>query len=122
MGAGPIIAASGILSMLLADETVNFWSQLLPGILIFGVGLAITVAPLTTAILSSIDAKRAGIGSAANNAIARIAGLVTIATLGFVVGPEITLEGFEKGIIYTSVLLAVGGLVSAIGIKNPSKS
>lgn len=119
MSLGPIICGLGVLSFLMTDESVNFWSQILPGILVFGIGLSITVAPLTTAILSSIDARRAGIGSAINNAVARIAGLVTIATLGFVVGPEIDLEGFHKGVVYTSALLIIGGLVSALGIRNP---
>lgn len=121
MSLGPIIAAAGILSMLAADETVNFWSQLMPGIVVFGIGLSVTVAPLTTAILTSIDSKSSGIGSAINNALARIAGLVTIATLGFVVGPEVDLAGFERGVIYTSALVALGGLVSLVGIRNTLK-
>jgi EmrB/QacA subfamily drug resistance transporter len=118
MSLGPIICALGVLSFLLTDESVNFWTQILPGILVFGIGLSVTVAPLTTTVLSSIDAKHAGIGSAINNALARIAGLITIATLGFVVGPEIDLDGFHKGVVYMSVLLAIGGIISAIGIRN----
>lgn len=122
MSAGPLLCAAGILSMLLVDQSVDFWAHLLPGVLIFGIGLSVTVAPLTTAVLSSIDSRRAGIGSAINNAVARIAGLITIATLGMVVGPEIDLAGFEKGVIYTAILLALGGLISAVGIKNPKPS
>lgn len=121
MSLGPIIAAAGILSMLAADESVNFWTQLLPGIIVFGVGLSVTVAPLTTAILTSINSKSSGIGSAINNALARIAGLITIATLGFVVGPEVDLAGFEKGIVYTAALVALGGLISFAGIRNKPK-
>lgn len=118
MSIGPIVCGLGVLTFLLTDASVNFWSQILAGILIFGIGLSITVAPLTTAILSAIDTKRAGIGSAVNNAVARIAGLITIATLGFIIGPEINLEGFHKGVIYTASLLIVGGIISAVGIQN----
>ncbi|MBW3569125.1 MFS transporter [Candidatus Parcubacteria bacterium] len=121
MSLGPIICAGGVLTFLWTNQSVNFWSQILPGILIFGIGLSFTVAPLTTAVLSSIEAKRAGIGSAINNALARIASLITIATLGFVVGPEINLEGFHKGVIYMAILLALGGIISCVGIRNPAK-
>src|SRR6185295_9395602 len=55
-------------------------SEVLPGIVVFGVGLSFTVSPLTAAILGDIDQRQAGIGSAINNAIARVAGLLAVAT------------------------------------------
>src|SRR5690554_3099178 len=70
MTTGPIIAGIGMLLMLTVNEEVNYWWQILPGVLALGLGLAITVAPLTAAILGSIDDRQAGIGSAINNAIA----------------------------------------------------
>lgn len=117
MAVGPLIAAVGFLTMLWVDQSVSYLA-LLPGILLFGLGLSVTVAPLTTAILDAIDNRQAGIGSAVNNALARVAGLVAIAAIGTVVGPSLDLEGFHKGIILTAALMAVGGVVSAIGIKN----
>ncbi len=122
MTVGPVIAGLGFLTMLLVDQSVDYWTQLLPGILIFGLGLAITVAPLTTAILGSIDNRQAGIGSAVNNAVARIAGLVAIATIGVVTGPTLKLEGFHRGVIVMASLLVTGGLISAAGIKNQIKN
>jgi predicted MFS family arabinose efflux permease len=119
MGLGPIVAGLGFLSMLRVDQSVTYWTQLLPGVLIFGVGLSITVAPLTAAVLGSIASEQAGIGSAVNNAVARIAGLVAIAALGVIVGPSLTLAGFHKGIVAMALLLIFGGLISAIGIQNP---
>lgn len=120
MAAGPMIAAAGFAIMVFVDSSVNYWA-LLPGILLLGLGLSITVAPLTSAILGAVSSNQAGIASAVNNAIARIAGLLAIALLGLVTGPEITLEGFQRGAVLTAALLVVGGVISAAGIKNPSK-
>lgn len=119
MALGPIVAAVGFLSFLMIDSSVDYWTQVLPGVLIFGLGLSITVAPLTAAILGAVSAKQAGIGSAVNNAVARIAGLLGIAAIGVVTGPTLELEGFERGIVAMAALLAVGGVISAIGIQNP---
>lgn len=115
---GPIIGAIGFLLMMGMQGQVNYWTDLLPGIVVFGLGLSITVAPLTSAILGSIDPTRAGIGSAVNNAVARIAGLLAIAALGVVVGPTITTLGFHRGLLATSLLLIIGGIVSFAGIRN----
>jgi len=119
MGAGPVVAALGFLSFLMIDSSVDYWTQVLPGVLIFGLGLSMTVAPLTAAILGAISAKQAGIGSAVNNAIARIAGLLGIAAIGLVTGPVLELGGFQRGIIAMVVLLVIGGIISAVGIRNP---
>lgn len=117
MALGPIIGALGFLSMLFVDKTVSYWA-LLPGILIFGLGLSITVAPLTAAILGSISDKQAGIGSAVNNAISRIAGLLAIAVIGTIIGTQMDIDGFYRAIIVTAALLFAGGVVSALGIRN----
>jgi len=119
MAAGPILAAIGFLTMLRVGESVNYWTQLFPGILIFGLGLTMTVAPLTAAVLSSIGSARAGIGSAVNNAVSRIAGLIAIAAVGVVIGDSINLASFHRGLIMIAILLLLGGAISAIGIQNP---
>lgn len=117
MAAGPMIAAVGFVSMLWVDQSVNYLA-LLPGILLFGLGLSVTVAPLTSAILGAISNRQAGIASAVNNVIARIAGLLAIAAIGTIVGTTLDLNGFYRGVIVTAALLFVGGVVSAIGIQN----
>ena len=117
MTAGPLIAAVGFLTMLGVGNSVAYLT-LLPGIVLFGIGLSITVAPLTAAILGSISSQQAGIGSAVNNAVARVAGLVAIAAVGPIIGKNITLNGFKAGITLTATLLTIGGLISVIGIKN----
>ena len=92
----------------------------MPGVILFGVGLAATVSPLTAAILGAVDASRAGIGSAVNNAIARVAGLVAVAGLGAVVGGELDLAGFHRAAVFVAVLLALGGVASWVGVRNPA--
>jgi EmrB/QacA subfamily drug resistance transporter len=79
---GPMLAAAGFLLMLRMQAHASYVSQVLPGILVFGLGLAATVSPLTAAILGDIDKRQAGIASAINNAIARVAGLLAVAAIG----------------------------------------
>lgn len=119
MGIGPIVAGIGFLLMLGTDPPINYLTDLLPGVIVFGVGLSITVAPLTAAILGSIDPAHAGIGSAINNAVSRVAGLLAVATVGIVVGSTLNVQGFQRGIIAMAALLVIGGIISIIGIQNP---
>ena len=120
MGIGPIVAALGFAYMLLVDRRVLYVSQLLPGILLFGLGLSITVSPLTTAVLGAVSSKQAGIASAVNNMVARVAGLIGIALIGLVIGPQLGVAGFHRAILVIAGLMALGGIVSLIGIENPT--
>jgi len=86
---------------------------------VFALGLTMTVAPLTAAILGSIPTEESGIGSAINNAISRIAGLIAIAFVGVIVGSQLTVDSFHRGLLVTAVLLVLGGVVSLLGIRNP---
>ena len=118
MSVGPIVAACGFALFLMVDSRVDYLTQILPGVLVFGFGLSITVAPLTAAILNCIEPGRAGIASAINNAVSRIAGLVAIAGIALVTGDLLDVDGFHSGIRLTILLLVIGGIVSAIGITN----
>lgn len=118
MAAGPLIGAIGFLLLLHSNHAMTYMTQILPGVVLFGLGLSMTVAPLTSAVLGDIPSSQAGMGSAINNAVARIAGLVAIATIGLVIGAQLTVSGFHKGVLTMAILLAVGGIISAIGIQN----
>jgi EmrB/QacA subfamily drug resistance transporter len=86
MGVGPLVAASGMALLLWrVNADTDFFGDLLPGLLVFGLGLSMTVAPLTSTVLADADESNAGIASGVNNAIARAAGLVAIAAVGAVV-------------------------------------
>lgn len=119
MTIGPIIMAVASLLMLMVGDPFSYWTQLLPGILLFGVGLVITVSPLTAAILGSVASSHSGIASAVNNAVARIAGLLAIAMLGVITGGALDLAGFHRSLWVIAALLALGGIVSWIGIRRP---
>jgi MFS family permease len=121
MTVGPIVVAIGYLLTLAVRPDLDYWTQFLPGILVTGLGIAMTVAPLTAAILGAVDPARAGIGSAVNNAVARIAGLVAIAGIGVIVGAQLDVDGYHRAAIATAALLIVGGIVSWIGIRNPKR-
>ena len=88
MTVGPIVGGIGLLAFARVDERGDYLTQVLPATLIFGLGLAITVAPLTTTVLEAADRRHAGIASGVNNAIARVAGLLAIAAVGLVVSAQ----------------------------------
>jgi len=85
MGFGPLLAAAGLAFFIRLDADVDYVTELLPGLVVFSVGLAMTVAPLTATVLADADEHNAGIASGVNNAIARVASLIAIAAVGAVV-------------------------------------
>ena len=122
MTVGPVVAGVGYLLMLTMDEGADYLTQVLPGLLVFGLGLSITVAPLTAAILGAAPTADAGIASAVNNAVSRVAGLVTVALVGVIVGGTLDVDSFHRALIVTAALLVAGGLVSLAGIRDPRRS
>jgi len=119
MAVGPIVMAAGFLWMLQAVPPVNYWVEILPGVIIFGFGLSMMVTPLTSTVLGSIPDTRAGIASAVNNAVSRIAGLIAVATIGLIVGSSLSgAAEFQRGIVAIALLCIVGGIISAIGVRN----
>jgi EmrB/QacA subfamily drug resistance transporter len=85
MGGGPLLAAAGLAWLSRLGATVDYWTDVLPPLLLFSLGLSATVAPLTATVLADADESNAGIASGVNNAIARVAGLLAVAALGAVV-------------------------------------
>lgn len=122
MTTGPLLAAVGIAMSLFVQSDFNYWWQLLPGVVVFGIGLTLTVSPLTSAVLSSVDVDHTGIGSAVNNAVSRVAGLFAIALLGPIIGGAWTFAGFTQGIVISATVMALGGIASVVLIRNPSSN
>ena len=85
MGVGPLVTAVGLALFLRLDADVDYLTDLLPALLVFALGLSMTVAPLTATVLADADEGNAGVASGVNNAIARVAGLIAIAGVGAVV-------------------------------------
>jgi predicted MFS family arabinose efflux permease len=128
MGAGPLIAAAGILLLVRVEMHPSFMADLLPALLVFALGLSATVAPLTATVLADADETDAGIASAINNAVARVAGLVGVSIVGVVVASTLvgdtfapnteSVRAFHQVVVICAVLVAAGGVVGAIGITN----
>jgi EmrB/QacA subfamily drug resistance transporter len=132
MGAGPLIAATGILLLLRTGLQTSYLTEVLPAMLVFALGLALTVAPLTATVLADADERDAGIASAINNAVARVAGLIGVSVLGVVVAQtlvgdtfaanEESVKAFHEVVLICAVLVATGGVVGALGIVNPRRT
>jgi EmrB/QacA subfamily drug resistance transporter len=85
MGGGPIVAGLGLLLLVRTGGKADYVGTVLPGLVVFGLGLAATVAPLTATVLGAVEPGHSGVASGINNAVARVAGLIAIAALGAVV-------------------------------------
>jgi EmrB/QacA subfamily drug resistance transporter len=132
MGAGPMIAAAGILLLARVGKHVSYATDLLPALLVFAVGLSMTVSPLTATVLADVDESDAGIASAINNQVARVAGLIGVSVIGVVVAGmlvggtfavnDASVRAFHMAMVVCAVLVAAGGVVGAIGIVNPRRA
>ncbi len=172
MGGGPLVAACGLLLLQRVTLKVEYVPEVLPALIVFALGLSMTVAPLTAAVLAGAGADQSGIASGVNNAIARVAGLLGTAALGAIVAasfsstlsrlagsglaasgravlaqakrlplgrPDVhglpagqahvvaraaeqaSLHSFHLGMAIAAGLVAAGGVVGVVGIRNPSK-
>jgi predicted MFS family arabinose efflux permease len=119
MTVGPLVAAGGFALMLRIGEQADYLTEVLPAVSVFGLGMSITVAPLTATILGAVDAARSGIASAVNNAVSRVAGLVAVALAGSAGGAMSAVAGFHELAAAASIAVAIGAVVSGAGIRNP---
>lgn len=117
MGMGPVLCGIGLLSMLGVSADVAI-TALLPGVILYGVGLSMTIAPITSTVLGAVDSKNSGIASAVNNAISRVAGLLAIAGISLIVQNKITLHSFQSSVVVTAALMIIGGVISLVGIPS----
>jgi EmrB/QacA subfamily drug resistance transporter len=117
MVAGPIAAGAGVLLLTNLQPGDNYITYLLPRVILFGIGLVITVAPLTTTVMSSVPNEDSGIASAINNAVSRVGGLFVVALLGLLGTDHV----FKFSMILSGSLAVLAGIISYIAIQNPEK-
>lgn len=170
MGLGPLVAAAGLALLARVDADVDYLTDILPAVVVFGLGLSLTVAPLTATVLGGVPERNAGIASAINNATARIGSLLAVAAVGAVLSAQFSaslhdrlagvplapparaavraaegralgarapaslgreratvasaiedgaVHAFHVAMLITAGLVAIGGVLSAIGLRNP---
>ncbi|CAM4119542.1 MFS transporter [Kibdelosporangium persicum] len=123
--AGPFIIAAGMLLMMRIGPDASYVTEVLPAVIVFGIGLATVVAPVTATVLAAAEDRHAGVASGVNNAIARTGGLLAVAVLPAVAGlngaaytdPAALTSAWQTSLMICAVLAAVGGLL-ALGVRN----
>ncbi|MGV9455782.1 MFS transporter [Streptomyces sp. NPDC003635] len=123
---GPLVSAAGLLLMLRVGPDANYLTDVLPGVLVFGLGLVTLVAPLTATVLASVDVARAGLASGINNAAARAAGLVAVAALPLLTGmgeeayrsPTAFDDAFGEAILWCAGILVAGSVLAFTTVRS----
>jgi len=117
MTVGPAITAIGLALLSQVEAGDKYVIGVLPGVLVFGLGLSITVAPLTAAVLGAVDERHLGIGSGTNNAVARLAGLLAVAVVPSLAGFELSggegsLPGYSTAMQISAALALAGAVIA----------
>ena len=128
MTVGPALAAVGLLLMTRIGPDASYWTVVLPGVVVFGLGLSAMVAPLTAAVLGSVPVEQSGIASGVNNAVARTSQLLAVAALPGIAGidaesmldPSSFSDGFRIAMFICIALLLVGAAIAAVLIRAPA--
>src|SRR5205814_10516555 len=120
LSVGPVVIAAGLLLMARIGRGDSYVSGVLPGVIVFGIGLTLVVAPVTATVLAAADARHSGIASGINNAVSRVAGLLAVAVLPLIAGltggsfydPGTMADGFRVAMIACAALAGLGGILA----------
>lgn len=126
---GPLLCAAGMLLMLRVGPHASYLADVLPALLVLGLGMVTLVAPLTATVLASVDTARAGIASGVNNAAARAAGLLAVAALPMLAGmgpetyriPEQFAAAFARAMPLCAAILVVGSALAFALVRRPAE-
>jgi EmrB/QacA subfamily drug resistance transporter len=127
MTVGPILAGLGLILLMRLSPGGSYWVDVLPGLLVLAGGLALTVAPLTATVLAAASSDHAGVASAVNNDVARIASLLAVAVLPVAAGiassdyldPDTLADGFHSAMLISGAMCILGGLIALLTISRP---
>jgi EmrB/QacA subfamily drug resistance transporter len=128
MTVGPVLCAAGVAGMAMVGEDASYAVHVLPPVALFGLGLSLTVAPLTATVLAAAPERHAGLASGVNNAVARVAGLLAVAVLPLVAGlsgaaytdPALLQPAHATAMWTCAALLGLGGVLSAVFVRTPA--
>lgn len=128
MTVGPLVVAAACLLMIRIDAGAGYLDAVFPAVAVLGLGLAVTVAPLTATVLAAADERHAGIASGVNNAVARTAQLAAVAVVPLAAGitgaayldPEAFSAGFRVSMAITASLATAGGVLAFVAIRRPT--
>jgi hypothetical protein len=126
MSLGPVVAGAGLTGLSRIRPGSHYATDVLPAILVFGLGLSLTVAPLTATVLAAVSEHEAGLASAVNNAVSRTAGLIAVAALPAAAGlsadvlqhPTQLAAGFDIAMRIAGGACAAGGVAAWLTIRN----
>ena len=125
---GPAVTGGGFVLLAVSGHITNYWTGFLPGLLILGIGMTLSVAPLTTTVFDSVPAAKSGVASGINNAAARVGSLLAVASLGLSFGGSDAASSLQVPTLvdaYSLVMLAaaafaaLSALVAAVTIRSP---
>ncbi|MEU5524279.1 MFS transporter [Streptomyces sp. NPDC047860] len=125
---GPLLCAAGMLLMLRVGPGASYATEVLPALLVLGLGMVTLVAPLTATVLASVDTSRAGLASGINNAAARAAGLVAVAALPLLAGmgpeayrlPDAFDDAFGRAMVLCAGVLVAGSAIALATVRRPA--
>ncbi|GLZ53867.1 MFS transporter [Actinomycetospora sp. NBRC 106378] len=129
MTVGLVVAAGGMLLLLRVGPGASYWTEVLPAVVLFALGLAATVAPLTATVLDAADDRHAGVASGVNNAVARAAGLLAVAVIPAAAGiagadytdPVAFSAGYHRAVVIAACLLLGAALLTALLLRPTSR-
>jgi hypothetical protein len=125
MTVGPVLIAAGMLLLTRVGPGSHYATDVFPALVVFGLGLATTVAPLTSAVLASVEDRHLGVGSGVNNAVSRVAGLLSVALLPALAGLDFSAtgttgglgDGFATAMRIAAAFSVLGGAVAFLTVR-----
>ncbi|MFG1760987.1 MFS transporter [Micromonospora echinofusca] len=126
---GPVVAAAGLVLLRGVDPDASYWRDVLPGVVLFGIGLTLVVAPLTASVLAAVDDRFAGVASGFNNAASRAGGLLAVAALPLLVGlsgagyaqPAALTAAYRGAMLWCAGLLLAGAAMAVLLVHRPPR-
>jgi EmrB/QacA subfamily drug resistance transporter len=129
MVGGPLVASAGLVLLALIPSQPSYLLHVLPGVVLLGLGLSMTVAPLTGTVLAAAPDELAGTASGVNNAVARTAGLIAVAALPVIVGlsgkeyadPHTLAPAYRSALVICAVIMVLGSALTALGLPRATQ-